>query len=103
MDNTNNTYQPPSKDQIIVHAMNQGCTEEGANAVFEISREYPALDLQQVIKEVAGNKGKFDKDETVGKLFKQAESDKNKKKEEDKPLQQSNAPQPATKDYTHRS
>lgn len=100
MDTTNNTYQPPSKDQVIVAAMNQGCTEEGANTVFEITREYPALDLQDVIKEVAGSKSNSDKDAITGKLFKKAESDKNKPAA--KAVQPNNAPQPGTPEYNHR-
>ena len=99
MDNTNNTYVPPSKDQILVSAMNKGCTEDGANIVYDIVSEYPQLDLQDVIKEVAAAKGKDDKNSITGKLFNKAESDK---KAETKVVQQSNAPQPATKGYTHR-
>ena len=98
MDNTNNTYTPASKDQVIVAAMNKGCTEQGANTVFEITREYPNLDLQDVIKEVAGSKG-GDKDAITGKLFKDAERNKDKPAKAIKP---SNAPQVGTKDYTHR-
>ena len=56
MDNTNNTYTPPSEDQIIVAAMSQGCTELGAQKVAKMVRDDPKLDLREVIKKVAASK-----------------------------------------------
>ena len=53
MGNTNNTYTPPSEDQIKVAAISKGCTEDGANKVAAMVAADPTLDLQEVIKEVA--------------------------------------------------
>lgn len=99
MDNTNNTFTPASADQIHVAAMNKGCTDEGAKLVVEILTENPYLDSEAVIKEVAGAKTS-DKDEVIAKVTKKAEAD-DKKKEEPSSLR-GNAPEPATKEYTHR-
>jgi len=88
----------PTEDQIRVAAMNGGATAAGSKVVAEIVAEYPALDLNEVIAEVAGSKGKDDKDEIVNKLFKKAEKDK------DKPaprLQANTAPLPGTKEYNN--
>jgi hypothetical protein len=99
MDNTNNTYTPPSADQIKVAAMNQGCTPEGAQTVVEIVREYPDLNTDEVIAEVASAKGKDDKDTITGKLFKKAENEKDKPVKAVKP---NNAPLPGTPEYNNR-
>jgi flagellar motor switch protein FliG len=96
----------PSEDQIRIHAMNGGCTEEGSKVVAEIASEYPELDLQEVIKEVAGGKS-GDKDQIVGKMFKSAESNKGVNKAEQEAMKEAakknNAPLPATKAYNNTS
>lgn len=103
MSSSDNKFTPPSEDQIKVAAMNKGCTPDGANTVAEIVSEYPDLDLQEVIGEVAGSKSN-DKNQIVGKLFKDYEKGK-KGKAEQAALKEAgkvnNAAQPGTPEYNN--
>jgi hypothetical protein len=101
MDNTNNTFTPASADQIHVAAMNKGCTDEGAKLVVEILSENPYLDSEAVIKEVAGAKSS-DKDDVIAKVTKKAEKEDKEEVTGLAAAMRNNAPEVATKDYTHR-
>jgi hypothetical protein len=101
MASPDNTYTPPSGDQVKIAAMNKGCTAEGADMVAEIVAEYPDFDLQEVIGEVAGSKSD-DKNQVIGKLVKDYEKGKKGKAEEAamrEAAKKNNAAQPGTKEY----
>lgn len=97
--NPNGLNMGASTDQIRMAAINGGATVEGSKLVAEICAENPELDLQEVIKEVAGS-SKGNKKEIADKLNKKAEEDAKKAKPQAAVIH-SNAPQPGTPEYNN--